>query len=480
MTGTRLHSAVLGVLVAGLLAGCTSSGGGPPTATPPTATPPTASPQPSRPGQSSTTPAPVPSNTGVAHVADWPMYHRTLDRAGVSPDMPAVSGAPHVVRELKLDAAMYASPVVVGGTVVAATEGNTVYAFDRAGTKRWERHLGDPSPAGERPCGNIDPLGITGTPIVSAATIYVALELGGPPRHRLVALDLKSGAVKWQRSLDAPGVETAAMQERGALTISGGRVWVPFGGLAGDCGGYKGRLIGVPLNGAGDQVVYTVPTTREAGIWTTPGPAVDSAGNIYVAVGNGESGAGDAYDFSDSVLNIGTDGSLLDSFSPSTWAADNDADLDLGSQGPALVGKWVFTAGKSGTAYVLRRGHLGGIGGEVSKAAVCRSFGGTAVVRDVVYVPCTDGVRAVRIDSRGHLHVVWHAADAMNGSPVVGGGRVWTLDPTAGVLHGLDPRTGDSREHVSVGETSRFATPALYGTYVLVPTLAGLTILSTS
>ena len=35
------------------------------------------------------------------------------------------------------------------------------------------------------------------------------------------------------------------MQERGALTVSGGRVWVPFGGLAGDCGGYKGRVVGV-------------------------------------------------------------------------------------------------------------------------------------------------------------------------------------------------------------------------------------------
>jgi hypothetical protein len=67
----------------------------------------------------------------------------------------------------------------------------------------------------------------------------------------------------------------------------------------------------------------------------------------------------------------------------------------------------------------------------------------------------------------------------VNGSPVVGGGRVWTLDPTAGVLHALDLRTGVTREQVQVGETSRFATPALYGRNVLVPTMSGLVIAAT-
>ena len=46
------------------------------------------------------------------------------------------------------------------------------------------------------------------------------------------------------------------MQERGALAIAGGRVWTPFGGLAGDCGGYKGRVVGWPLDrqGHGDPL----------------------------------------------------------------------------------------------------------------------------------------------------------------------------------------------------------------------------------
>jgi hypothetical protein len=78
------------------------------------------------------------------------------------------------------------------------------------------------------------------------------------------------------------------------------------------------------------------------------------------------------------------------------------------------------------------------------------------------------------------MQVRWHAADSITGSPVTGGGRIWTLDPGAGVLQGLDPISGASVAQVSVGMTSRFATPALYGNKVLVPTLTGLTVVTTS
>jgi outer membrane protein assembly factor BamB len=460
-------------LVCGCAAACTSGASSSGSATP-------------SPSASQTTPSPPTVRSSSTAVqpdgADWPGYHNTPDRAGVAPGMPAISGTLKAVRSIKLDGAVYASPIVADGITVVATENDTVYAFDRAYRQMWKRHLGAPSPARERPCGNIDPLGITGAPVYDAAShlVFVSPEYGGPPRHDLVALDVRDGAVRWHRSIDLAGTETKAMQERGALALAGGRVWVPFGGLAGDCGGYKGRLVGVRLDGTGSPLSYTVPTSREAGIWTPPGPAVDSSGSLYVAVGNGESGPGDAYDHSDSILKVGTNARLLDSFSPSTWAHDNANDLDLGSQGPALVGQWVFSAGKSGTAYVLRRDHLGGIGGQISKASVCASFGGTAVVGDVVYVPCADGLRAVQIDGSGRMHVLWGAATAITGSPVVGGGRVWTVDPDGGVLHALDPRTGRSREHVSVGVTSRFATPAITGRDLLVPTMSGLIVVRAS
>jgi hypothetical protein len=58
---------------------------------------------------------------------------------------------------------------------------------------------------------------------------------------------------------------------------------------------------------------------------------------------------------------------------------------------------------------------------------------------------------------------------------------VWALDYTAGVLHALDPATpSQTRGQVSVGQANRFATPAVYGNLVLVPTLTGVVFVRTS
>ncbi len=414
---------------------------------------------------------------------DWPMYHLNAGRTANYPSMPAFTNA-SVTKTLSLDGKVYASPLVVAGTIIVATENDTVYAFDATTyAQKWTAHLGTPSPAAQRPCGNIDPLGITGTPVYSKATgdIYVAPEFSGsPPTHELYALKLGTGAVAFHTSLDLPGVDQVAMQERSALALVGQRVYVPFGGLAGDCGNYKGRVVGFAADGSGSAISYTVPTQREAGIWTPPGPVADASGHIYVSVGNGAAGVGDSYDFSDSVLELDGSLNLLSSFAPTSWASENDSDLDLGSQGPALVGSYVFIAGKSGKAYVLTQGALGGIGGQVSSASVCTSFGGTAVRGGVVYVPCTDGVRAVKVNTSGQMHVLWHAASGTSGSPVYAGGRIWALDTGAGVLHALDKSSGSSVAAVSVGAVSRFATPAVYGSRLFVPTLSGLAVVTTS
>lgn len=453
-------------LLAALLAGCTSDASDP---SPATATTPAGSSTGGRPATSAT-----PPNTTV----DWPTYHGDPQRTGLSQSMPAASGRLRAT-EVNLDGQVYASPIVVGDTVIVATEHNMLYGLKPNGLLNWSVRLGDPTNRSELPCGNIDPLGITGTPVYDSTTgsVFVVASIGARVRHDLVALDPATGAIRWRRSVDLPGTDAQAMQQRGALTLLDGRVWVPFGGLAGDCGQYKGRLVGVPV-GNGEPVAYTVPTTREAGIWTPPGATVLN-GHLLVAAGNGES-VGGTYDFSDSVLELaGT--RLVDSFSPSSWATDNAADLDLGSQGPAVVGnRWIFIAGKSGTGYVLRVGDLGGIGGQHSQAEVCRSFGGTAVAGDTVYVPCADGLRAVRIDGAGRLTVAWHADGAITGSPVLGGGRLYSVSPEAGVLSALDPATGRVRERVSVGATSRFATPAISGGRLYVPTLSGIAIVDTA
>jgi outer membrane protein assembly factor BamB len=438
-------------------------------------------------GPASATPARPAHTTSVApsgrHVqragpANWPTYHGNRVRTGFAATMPAASGTPQAARRYDLDGNVYASPIVIGGRTFVATENDTVYAIE-SGRIVWHTHVGTPAPDNQTPCGNIAPLGITGTPLFHHGTIYVAAEFASPARHRLIAIGAAHGSVLWRRDIDLPGVETDAMQERGALTYAGGRVWVPFGGLAGDCGGYKGRVVGVNLDGTGKPIAYTVPTTREAGIWTPPGPSWDGH-YLYVQVGNGEAQFGDPYDKSDSVLALTTGARLHQFFAPVTWRADNASDADLGSEGPAIVGKWIFADGKRGRAYVMHRTQLGGIGGAVASRDLCVSFGGTAVVGSRVYVPCTDGIRAVRIDRTGHMHLLWHATSSAFGSPVVGGGRVWSLDPDSGTLYALNPANGSVVNSVSVGVTSRFATPAIYGARIFVPTLSGLTVVSTS
>lgn len=427
-------------------------------------------------------PAPAPaSSASVADPAsspDWPQYHGDPERSGLSTTMPAASGR-LIATKIKLDGAVYASPIVVRGTVIVATEHDVVYGLDETGRQRWRVSLGTPTPQGKLPCGNIDPLGITGTPSYdnTSDSVYLVASIGDRVSHQLFALDPATGTERWHRSVDLPGADPQAMQQRGALAIAHGRVWVPFGGLAGDCGDYKGRLVGIPLNN-GEPIAYTVPTGREGGIWTPPGATVQN-GDLLVAVGNGES-VGERYDHSDSVLRI-RDGRLVDSFSPTTWAADNAGDLDLGSQGPALVqGRWILQAGKSGTGYVLDANRLGGIGGQVWQGEICRSFGGAAVSGDTAYLPCTDGVRAVRIDGAGRASVRWRAPANVTGSPVLGGGRVYAIDQDDGRLVALDAATGRPAEQVSVGAVSRFATPAISGSRLYLPTLAGLAVVDAS
>ena len=397
--------------------------------------------------------------------------------------MPAASGIPKRIQSLKLDGEVFASPIVAGGLTIVATEQDTVYAFDQSYRQVWKRSLGSPSPAEERQCGDIDPLGITGTPVYDATTnhVFLVAEHGGSVRHELYALDVASGRVAWSKNVDLPGVSARDMQQRGALAIADNRVWVSYGAQAGDCGNYKGRVVGVLLDGGSDVIFYSPPTVRGGGIWNPAGPTVNAAGHLLVVSANGAAFPGDAYDHTNSVLELDANAKVVDSFAPTNWAANNQGDVGLGSQGVALIGtKWAVLGGKSGPVYVLKQGDLGGIGGQVDVQNICLSFGGAAVHGDVIYLPCTDGVRAVRVDDAGQLHPLWHTSGSITGSPVIGGGRIWALDTNAGVLHTLDPATGKSLSQVGVGIANRFATPALYGADVIIPTLAGIAVVRTS
>jgi len=456
------------VAVLALLSACSPSAD--PPAASPTSPPSTGSPPAAAGSTGATAPA---SRSAALGLEDWATYHRTPDRAG------AVRPGPRprtlsVGWSAELDGAVYGQPLVLGSTVVAATEGDSLYALDaRTGRVRWRTNVGTPVPLADLPCGNIDPLGITGTPVYDPVhhRVLAVAEVAGF-RHVLVGVDLADGRVTLRRPVDPPEQDPTPMQQRGALLLAHDRVYVAYGGLAGDCGDYHGHVVAVATDGSGPLLSWRVPTPREGGIWAASGPALGPDGHLYVAVGNGESTS--QYDGSDSVTELDADLRRTDFFAPTVWADDNAHDLDLGSMGPAVLADGsLAVAGKRGVVYLLRRGDLGGIGGQRAQVGGCAGFGGAAVVGMTVYLPCTDGVLALDASS-GRLRTLWRAPAEVFGSPTVAGDTVWALAPDAEALVALDRAGGGQLARLDVGAVSRFATPVPWRDLVFLPTLRGV------
>jgi hypothetical protein len=237
-----------------------------------------------------------------------------------------------------------------------------------AGARVWGVHLGTPVSGGSLPCGDIDPSGITSTPVADPAT---------------GTLDLSNGAVRWERGIDPPGGDYRTEQQRAALALANGRVYVSYGGLYGDCGSYHGWVVGAPTAGpTGPLVSYRVPSHNEGAIWAPSGPAVDRAGDLYVSTGNGSSSS---FDYGNAVIRLTPTLRSDGYFAPANAGALNVSDADLGSTGPLLLpGSRVFIMGKSGVAYLLDADALGGLGSGVAMLDVgSAAFGGDAYAGNV-------------------------------------------------------------------------------------------------
>ena len=228
-------------------------------------------------------PAPSSSSTqGTTSAStgnDWTMYHNDSTRTGYIADAPDPKSLAKAW-SANLDGAVYAEPLVVNGHVIVATEGDSLYSLDaRTGRVLWHTNVGTPVPLSDLPCGNIDPLGITGTPVYDPQTqlVYAVAEVTGFS-HILVGVDVNTGKVRVRQPVDVPGMDARAHQQRAALALANGMVYIAYGGLDGDCSDYIGRVVALHTNGQGPLLVYTVPTSREGGIWAPAGPAVDSGG----------------------------------------------------------------------------------------------------------------------------------------------------------------------------------------------------------
>jgi outer membrane protein assembly factor BamB len=415
------------------------------------------------PGKTSSTSTSSTSSTTSISITgppgNWTTYHLNNARTGFEP----VSNFTSVTKgwtSAALDGAIYAEPLIYGNAVFAATENNTVYSVDaQTGAVLWRTNLGTPVPGSALQCGDIDPSGITGTPVIDPSTGTLFVVAFSHLHHFLYGLDISTGTVVSNRSADPPGFVVTAQQQRSALSLANGMVYVPYGGLDGDCGEYHGWVVGLAANGTGGVDVYQVPTGREGGIWGTSGAAVSSSGVLYVATGNGASSS--AFDHGDSVISLSPTLTEEGFFAPSNWAQLNQNDADLGSAGPSIVGpNELLQIGKEGVGYLLTADKLGGIGGQLFSANVCGgSYGGNAYAGPILYVPCTNGLFALKVGSSSFTSD-WATNSFDAGPPIVTGGVVWSIDIQSAMLYGFSASTGSRLYSFPLGSVVHFCSPS--------------------
>src|SRR5581483_8663656 len=293
--------------------------------------------------------------------------------------------------DARVDGSLYAQPLYLeaglnSATLLTASENNVVQAFDaQTGKQLWRRAIGRPIPRASLPCGNINPLGISGTPVLDASTraIYfdAALEDADGLHHKVFALSLKDGSILAGWPVDVAAAlskigmtfDPRTQNQRTALSILDGRVYLGFGGHFGDCGDYHGWVLGFSLPKPGEVVAFE-SRARGGAVWAPGGMSV-LGNSIFFATGN--TFGARSWSGGEGVLRVPPDlrssDSKRDFFAPSDWRALDAHDLDIGGSNPVPVDvsapgnsrALMVAFGKDGKAYLLNRDNLGGIGGQL-------------------------------------------------------------------------------------------------------------------
>jgi len=315
-----------------------------------------------------------------------------------------------------VDGRVDAQPLVAGSVtlaggsvhdlVLAATEHDTVYAFDaHTGGVLWQKSMlgaGETS-SDDRGCGQVTPeIGITATPTIDrtlgpSGTVFVTASSkngSGQYVQRLHALDLASGAERTGSPVvvqatypgsgdgSSGGVVTfdpAYYNERSALLVLGGVLVTTWGSHC-DARPYTGWILSYDEATLARRSVLNVTPNGEGGaFWNAgSGPAADAGGSLYLLSANGTfdttltaSGFPASGDFGNGFLKIATAGSLsvADYFAMSDTVAQSNGDSDLGSGGAmvlpdqtdasGMVHHLAVGAGKDANIYVVDRDSMG-------------------------------------------------------------------------------------------------------------------------
>jgi outer membrane protein assembly factor BamB len=315
-------------------------------------------------------------------------------RTGWDPNEPNLS--PSVVHgssfgqrfKTSVNGQVYAEPLVIGSTVIVATENNYVYALDAAtGAVKWHTQVGN---AYALPCVNIQPnSGITSTPVYdsSTGTVYVMANVntGKSVAWRLFGLDVTNGNITFQHGIyGSPSNDsrisfngTQELQRPGLMLLNG-TVYAAFSSHC-DKTPYDGYVSAVtPSNGN-----FTLwsdesgASDNSGGIWQSGGGIMsDGPGRIIITSGNGISppkapGSNPPSYLAESVIRLAlqSNGTLApqDFFSPANAPSLDNSDTDYGAAGPVglPVGTTAYPqiivqGSKIGTIFLLDSTNLGG------------------------------------------------------------------------------------------------------------------------
>jgi hypothetical protein len=426
------------------------------------------------------------------------MYHQHINRDGffVDPKITAAAAA-GFARDTTFDGtvndSVYASPLYVEngvggkGTFYVPTEGNNLYALDETtGKLAWSKaaNFGKPANRSGAGCGNISPIGISGTPAIDLATRLIVFSAasadsnGNIATHTIYGVSIEDGSTQWSVDVstlkDSGGRQFSPQpqNQRSAVLIVNGIAYVPYGGHAGDCGNYHGWVVGVPLNGKGAKAWAT--QVGGAGIWAAGGAASDGQ-SIFVATGNGfDQNA--TWAQSEGVFRFDPGpsftGQTADYFAPNNWQSLDQADVDIDGSGPLVIdapsmtpSKLVMAEGKDGYLYLMDRMNLGGITsapntanvgalhvstGEISNGSAFATVGGTTYVvsrpnGNAAADNCPAGggagaLVAVKLDptAPSKMTVVWCSDPLGSGSPIITSSN-GTNDPLVWVAGGDSP-----------------------------------------
>jgi polyvinyl alcohol dehydrogenase (cytochrome) len=424
-----------------------------------------------------------PSVASVSSTDNWVTYHYDNTRDGYISSLPAIT-SPAVDWKGSVDAGIYAEPLYYNGNVYVATEDDTVYALNaNTGAVSWSSHLGTPADSVAAPyaCGGHGPditpvIGITGTPVIdpTTGTLYVAALINNVG-YQLFAINANTGQTLSNTAITAPNFSYLPQEQRAALALANGLVYVAFGGFSWNCfsPGPTGWVIAMSASGGGEKFAYNVPSRPEADIWDPEGVSVDSSGNVYIVTGDSDNST---FNLGTSVIKLTSDLTFVDStadyFAPSNWQYLNLNDLDLTDTGATLLpGNLIFAIGKYNMGYLLSATSLGGIGGQLYEAQVCGdvnspwpygAWGSTSYANGIIYVPCGTGLEALQLQSgsQPRFTSLWNYSGFFAGPPIIAAGAIWTTTIPGGTLYALNPTTGAVLSQMSLGSVEHFTTPS--------------------